>query len=547
MGILQILQIGGMLLLVVALFNLLIFVHELGHFWAARWRGLVVDRFAIWFGKPLWSKTINDVEYRLGWIPAGGYVSLPQMASMESVEGKVLGEKANLPPATPLDKIIVAFAGPLFSFLLALVFAVIVSIVGKSVSEAEATTVVGRISPGAPAEQAGIQPGDRILEIDGAPVTRWGGMESSVVWGVVSSRGEKISLLIERNGERRVVEVAPTIAPREGVGRKNFRQIGVEAAQTPVVASVTAGSQAEKAGVQPGDKITHAQGRPLYHHNQIFRLLSGRSDGGAIDFTVNRGGRELTVSLTPSPLVVERVLSKETPAASAGFQPGDMLRTLEGAPVASLDAFLAKIGESSGKELLVGIERAGNAMELRVTPRQTTQGPARIGMAFKGIDIAFLEGGPTQLVYPGPLEQIATSARAMANTLGALFSPKSTIKAEHLSGPVGIVSSYLVMLMSENGWRYALWFSVFLNVNLAILNLLPIPVLDGGHILLSLIEWVRRRPVNVRLVEFVQTACALLLMSYMLYVTFYDVVDIPRFFGFGGESEIQFVPEKKGK
>src|ERR1043166_9905283 len=73
---------------VLLLFNLLIFVHELGHFWAARWRGLKVERFAIWFGKPVWKKKIGGVEYALGWIPAGGYVALPQMATMEMIEGK---------------------------------------------------------------------------------------------------------------------------------------------------------------------------------------------------------------------------------------------------------------------------------------------------------------------------------------------------------------------------------------------------------------------------------------------------------------------------
>src|SRR2546430_1163999 len=101
--------------------NLLIFVHELGHFFAARWRGMRVDRFAIWFGKPVWKKKINGVEYALGWVPAGGYVALPQMASMEMIEGKAESSEP-LPPVSPLDKIIVAFAGPLFSFLLAVAF-----------------------------------------------------------------------------------------------------------------------------------------------------------------------------------------------------------------------------------------------------------------------------------------------------------------------------------------------------------------------------------------------------------------------------------------
>src|SRR5208283_1990570 len=108
---------------VVLIFNLIIGVHELGHFVAARWRGLKVDRFAIWFGKPVWKKKINGVEYALGTIPAGGYVALPQMATMEIIEGKGDSSGRPLPPVSALDKIIVAFAGPLFSFLLAVAFA----------------------------------------------------------------------------------------------------------------------------------------------------------------------------------------------------------------------------------------------------------------------------------------------------------------------------------------------------------------------------------------------------------------------------------------
>src|SRR6476660_805476 len=148
---------------VLLLFNLLIFVHELGHFLAARWRGLKIDRFAIWFGKPIWKTKINGVEYALGSIPAGGYVSLPQMATMEAIEGKGDSSGQPLPPISALDKIIVAFAGPLFSFLLALAFAVVVMIVGRPVSEAETTTTIGYVVKGGPADQAGLQPGDKIL------------------------------------------------------------------------------------------------------------------------------------------------------------------------------------------------------------------------------------------------------------------------------------------------------------------------------------------------------------------------------------------------
>src|ERR1051325_8386185 len=146
----SLLKIVFIALEVLLLFNVLIFVHELGHFLAARWRGLKIDRFAIWFGKPIWKTKINGVEYALGTIPAGGYVSLPQMATMETIEGKVENSGQPLPPISALDKIIVAFAGPLFSFLLALAFAVVVMVVGRPVSEAETTTIIGYVDKDSP-------------------------------------------------------------------------------------------------------------------------------------------------------------------------------------------------------------------------------------------------------------------------------------------------------------------------------------------------------------------------------------------------------------
>jgi regulator of sigma E protease len=111
----------------------------------------------------------------------------------------------------------------------------------------------------------------------------------------------------------------------------------------------------------------------------------------------------------------------------------------------------------------------------------------------------------------------------MVSTFGALFSQKSGIKAHHLSGPVGIMRIYYLLFQSEHGWRLAIWFSVVFNVNLALLNLLPIPVLDGGHILLALIEGIRRKAMNVKILQAVQTGCAVVIIGYMLYITFFDV------------------------
>src|SRR5437870_550372 len=200
----MVLHIARVLLIlfeVLILFNLLIVVHELGHFLAARWRGLYIEKFGVWFGKPLWKKTINGVQYSLGSLPFGGFVALPQLAPMDIIEGKADVDRARLAPISALDKVIVAIAGPLFSLLLALFFAGVVWIAGHPVAESDTTTIVGYTEKDSPAAKAGIQPGDRILEVDGKPVKRFSGMNDSVVWNVVRSEGPTIPFKIERAGQ----------------------------------------------------------------------------------------------------------------------------------------------------------------------------------------------------------------------------------------------------------------------------------------------------------------------------------------------------------
>src|SRR5438046_5772378 len=146
----MILHIGRVILVifeVLIIFNLLIVVHEIGHFLAARWRGLFSEKFGIWFGKPIWKKKINGVQYSLGSLPFGGFVALPQLAPMDIIEGKADVDRAQLPPVSALDKIIVAVAGPLFSLLLGFLFAVTGWIGGNPVSESDSTTGRGALGP----------------------------------------------------------------------------------------------------------------------------------------------------------------------------------------------------------------------------------------------------------------------------------------------------------------------------------------------------------------------------------------------------------------
>ena len=137
------------------------------------------------------------------------------------------------------------------------------------------------------------------------------------------------------------------------------------------------------------------------------------------------------------------------------------------------------------------------------------------------------------------------SVDAMISTFGALFSKKSDIKPQHLSGAIKIMNIYYVLFKSEQGWRLALWFSVIMNVNLALLNLLPIPVLDGGHITLAIVEGIRRKPVNARILSVLQTSCAVVIIGYMLYIAFYDAQELSLPFRGRKEppaTEMKFAP-----
>ena len=438
---------------VLILFNLLIVVHELGHFLAARWRGLYIEKFGVWFGKPLWKKTINGVQYSLGSLPFGGFVALPQLAPMDIIEGKADVDRAKLSPISALDKIIVAVAGPLFSLLLALFFACVVWAVGHPVGESDSTTIIGYVLPDSPAQKVGLQPGDKILEVDGKPVRRFLGMNDSVSWNVVRSEGDKIAVKFERDGSVQTVWVEPYKAETRGWRRKSVRQLLIYPAETPII-----------------DKV-----------------------------------------------------EPNTPAAVAGLHPHDIIRGFDHTPIYSPIALLEYISKHPNDQLVLHVERDGARFDVPVKPTLLpTEGEMK-----PRIGIRWDTTGKMSISHPNPLEQVYNSVTSTLKTIGAVASPKSDVRLQHLSGPVGIGRIYYLLFQNERGWQLALWFSVILNVNLAILNMLPIPVLDGGHIVLAIIESVRRKPVNIRVLEVVQTSCAVLIIGYMLYVTFFDVQDLP--------------------
>jgi len=194
------------------------------------------------------------------------------------------------------------------------------------------------------------------------------------------------------------------------------------------------------------------------------------------------------------------------------------------------------INKRAGQASEVVVDRAGRRVTLTITPLMDTQMKrGRIGIQFANTPVQY------RVQWPGPLPwvQIAEVWDRTIGTLNALIYSKQTgVRAKDLSGPVGIFAVLAAQVNTD--YRLALSFLVLLSVNLAVLNLLPVPVLDGGHILLSVVEWIRRRPLSARFVEYTTTAFAVALISFMLYVTVFDVLRIPIFKSlFQRESQIE--------
>ncbi|MEO5917364.1 MAG: RIP metalloprotease RseP [Luteolibacter sp.] len=459
----SILQVILLIFAVVMGFNIIIFVHELGHFLAAKWRGLQIDRFQIWFGSPIWKKTIGGVQYGLGWIPAGGFVALPQMAPMEALEGGSKDGKT-LSPITPLDKIIVAFAGPLFSMLLALLSAVVVYEVGKP-ADFIPTQVIGGVDKDSPAAKAGIQSGDKILAINGNPVNGFAGSLDSITEGIILSKGKQIEFTVLRPGSSAPIKLTSEFQTEKTkwFQRGGLRQVGI---------------------------------RPEAEHVVIAAVYEG------------------------------------SPGAKAGFKEGDLVVSMNGHPVEERDQAVALVKETGANPITIAITRDGKPLEITATPLvpiSPANSPPMLGLAF--------DGPPYQqkgIIHPGPIKQVSDSLRMMWTTITSVVAKDSSIGVGHLSGPVGIATLQYQLLQMEDGWRRILAFMVLFNVNLAVLNMMPFPVLDGGHIVLAILEKIFGGPVKAKPLEILQTICALALISLMLFVTSKDIGDK---FGHGDDRE----------
>jgi regulator of sigma E protease len=449
------------ILALIVVLGVLIFVHEAGHFVAAKWAGIYVHRFSLGLGPPIRWFTFRkgETEYSISWLPLGGYV---KMASREEDIGSSALEGGAPSVAVPPDRVfeakpiwkrmVVILAGVTMNALFA--WGVFAFLAYKNGRQIDPVTTVGRVvTEGLPREAAALQqiePGTRILRVNGDSVQSW----DEVVSGIANAADPEVRLDLD-NGRSVVLPIHP-----DALEERLRAAQALQPFRPAVVGDVLPDKPAGKAGIQPGDTIVAVNGRPVRQWYDLLEILQSGA-GQPMRITVARGAQRLPFTLQP---------------------------------------YTDSIPGPDGRRQAVG--RIGVAVETNFISERLGLGPA------------IVEGGRATV----------NASTQILRTVRGLFSGR--ISGRTIGGPILI--GQLAGESARMGLDTFLSFMALISINLAILNLLPIPVLDGGQFLFLLAEAVIRRPLPVRLRERLTTV-GLLLIILLMGLAFSN--DFRRLFG----------------
>jgi regulator of sigma E protease len=423
--------------------GVLVFVHEFGHFIAAKLFRMRVDRFSIGFPPRAFGKQIGETDYCVSWIPIGGYVKIAGMID-ESFDTDFL-EKPPEPwefRAKPIwQRMIVISAGVIMNIILAIaIFWGINYVQGSVVRE---TTTVGYVTEKSASAQAGIQVGDKILSINGEPVSTWEDVYSDAL---VASLKEDVTFVMQRGGGERTI-----VIPRSLLKETSNDPLGLVPDHTEmIIGSVDPGKPADKLGLKAGDVLLALNGRSIGLDQQMVKNI-----------VESHAGKEITVEWRRDSVV------------------------MQGTTVPSSDG---RIG------IIFGIRYFGPVKHIHYTllealPRGVTQ------------------IGNVAVLFVQQIWQVITGKTPFSQSVG---------------GPIKIAQ--MATQSAELGWAAFLGFMALLSVSLAILNILPFPALDGGHLAFLVYEMVFRREVPVKVKMGLQRAGFVLLLVFMAFVLYNDIV-----------------------
>ncbi|MFY9530232.1 MAG: RIP metalloprotease RseP [Candidatus Acidiferrales bacterium] len=430
---------------VTVVLGIMIVVHEWGHFVAAKFFGVRVEIFSIGFGPRLWGRKRGDTDYRLSALPFGGYVKMAGDNPLEERSGAP-DEFLSKPR---WQRVLIAVAGPAMNILLAILLMIGLYKAGSpEPSYLSQPPVVAGVLPGSPAEQAGIQVGDRILKVNDTPTPKW---EDAIFEADVAVSRSSISLELDRNGETREVEIHVTSKQM----LEGFESLLGYPKEPVLVERITPGMPAEKAGLKAGDEVASVNGVALTSPPQLANMIKS-SGGKPLSFAINRAGKDLTVVAQP----------------------------IFGDP-----------GDGAGKRWEVGFQ-----------------------LGTKMVPVSYPLGEAARRAVVWNLGM----TRQIGDVLVGLFSGRVSLK--QLEGPVGIARAS--GQAARRGPIAFMNLMAVISLNLGLLNLLPIPILDGGHVFLLTIEGILRRDLSVAVKERIVQVGLVFLLGVFAFVMYSDILKL---------------------
>jgi regulator of sigma E protease len=435
--------------------GIVVFVHELGHFLAARLTKIDVEAFSIGWGNPILKKKIGEVEYRLGMFPVGGYCKMKgetdYREAWDNMNKGIMPEKGSYLAASPASRILVSFAGPFFNLLFACILLSFIWGFGFEINTLGNKIVLSsELTPGEtnPADMAGLKTGDRIVEIAGKEVSYFHEIRENIA----VNPNKHLPVTIERDGRLYNLEVTPSLDKSTGAGR-----IGITYWADPVIDSIYPDSPAQRKGLLPGDRVISANGRELSNSFDFYKITQEKPDNLVVEY--ERNGRLEKTEFDSADLESELGFSW----ALINYR----------TPNLSFPQAIAKGINESYKTLLLSIKS--------------------LRLLFMGIDLTQAVSGPVRITY-------------MMGDMAAQGFDQSIAA----------------------GLRSLAEFVALISIALCIMNLLPLPIIDGGMIILFFIELLRRKPAHPRAISIFQVSGMVIICCLMFFALFGDILYFVR-------------------
>ena len=537
----------------IVLLGILIFVHEFGHFIVARWCGVRVEVFSLGFGKKLLTFKRGDTTYAISLIPLGGYVKM--FGEQPGAEISEEDKKVSFLHKNVWQRIAVVLAGPLMNFFFAILVFFVVALMGEDLR----SPVVGDIAENTPAYAAGLRSGDTVLAINDNAIQSWEDIGKAL--SLKEEKETQVSFKVRREGSDEVetFSINAQAKPNPNVLSRADYIANVEG-MTPLSSGTTVGLEPQSpllaAGMKTGDTITAINGQSVKHWRDLQNTLMQIPASEALKFEVTKlddnfkpteirtvdftGDSKIrnyslaSLGIVSSELFLQTVV-KDSPAEAAGLKPLDRMISINNIVLRKWEDVINNIKDFSGKKPVdITVERGTETIALKITPKMSKQ------MTPAGVEEKRYVIGISPVVNTAFPDTIHIKAEGLGSavargvektwdvTVMTVMSFVKIFQAKISPKNIGGVIS-IGQAASETfkiGISQFLQMMAIISVNLFVLNLLPVPVLDGGHLVFYIIEVFKGAPLSMRKMEVAQQVGLAILMSLMIFALFNDFTRI---------------------